>query len=175
MCLKPGAAADQIRFHITGADNVRVDESGNLVLKIGGEEISQHKPVAYQENNGARKDVQATYYVNADGSVGFALAGYDRNLPLVIDPVLDFLTYVGGKKLDVGWAIAIDNDGNSYVAGETLSTGLLTTNSPFTNLASYQPLSIFQRRQQCVWRCLRRQIRRHRRIAIPDLSGRQDR
>lgn len=141
--LQPGAAVAQIHFRITGADNVHVDESGNLVLKIGNEEISQHKPAAYQENNGARKDIQAAYHLNADGSVGFALANYDHNLPLVIDPVLDFLTYIGGKKLEVGWAVALDSDENIYVAGETLSTGLLTTNSiQFTNKVG--PMSIFQ-------------------------------
>jgi len=141
--LQPGVPADQIHFRIEGADNVRVDEAGNLVLKIGDEEIRQHKPVAYQETGGARKEVQAAYHLNADGSVGFALAGYDRNLPLVIDPVLDFLTYVGGKKMETGWAIALDAETNIYVAGETLSTDLPTTNSiQFTNKVGN--LSIFQ-------------------------------
>jgi hypothetical protein len=125
--IRPGAATDQIHFRIAGADKVQVDAAGNLVLKIGSEEIRQHKPVAYQENQGARTEVPARYRVNADGTVGFALGEYDRALPLTIDPVLDFLTYIGGKKMDIGHAIAFDG-ANIYVAGETLSTGLLTTN-----------------------------------------------
>jgi hypothetical protein len=127
--LKPGALPGQIRFHIAGADRVEVDAAGNLALKIRGEEIRQHKPVAYQQSGGARREIAASYHLNADGTVGFALGNYDRNLPLVIDPVLDFLTYMGGKKLDIGWAIALDGDQNVYIAGETLSTGLLTTNA----------------------------------------------
>ncbi|HXT13874.1 MAG TPA: SBBP repeat-containing protein [Candidatus Angelobacter sp.] len=127
--LQPGAAADQIRFRITGADGVRVDESGNLALNIGGEEIQQHKPVACQENAGARKEIPVAYRLNADGTVSFTLAAYDHSLPLTIDPALDFVTYMGGRKMDIGHAIALDPSGNVYVAGETLSTGLLTTNS----------------------------------------------
>lgn len=125
--LQPGAAADQIRFRIAGADKIQVDAAGNLALTIGGEEIRQHKPVAYQEKHGARTVVPATYRVDADGTVGFALGAYDSAFPLTIDPVLDFLTYIGGKKLELGHAIAFDGT-NIYVAGETLSTGLLTTN-----------------------------------------------
>ena len=47
---------------------------------------------------------------------------------LTIDPVLDFVTYLGGKKMEIGHGIALDGSGNIYVAGETLSTGLPTTN-----------------------------------------------
>ena len=126
--LQPGAAPDQIRFRIAGADSVQVDAAGNLVLKIGSEEIRQHRPVVYQVNRGARSEVPASYRLNPDGTVGFALGQYDRTLPLTIDPVLDFLTYLGGTKMELGHSIALDGDGNIYVAGETLSTGLLTTN-----------------------------------------------
>ena len=135
--LQPGARADQIRLRIDGADTVRVDTAGNLVLKIGDQEIRQHKPVAYQKNAGARTEVEAGYHLNADGTVGFTLAHYDRSLALTIDPVLDFLTYIGGRKNELGWAIALDpTTKNIYVAGETLSTDLPTSNTvtiQFTN------------------------------------------
>jgi beta-propeller repeat-containing protein len=126
--LQPGAATDQIRFRITGADSVQVDAAGNLVLKLGSEEIRQHKPVAYQEIRGARSQVLAAYRLNTDGTIGFALGDYDRTSLLTIDPVLDFLTYIGGKKVEFGHSIALDGDGNIYVAGETLSTDLGATN-----------------------------------------------
>lgn len=126
--MKPGAAPEQIRFRVAGADSVQVDASGNLVLKIDSEEIRQHQPIAYQETHGVRTPVTASYHLNADGTVGFALGHYDRNLSLTIDPVLDFVTYMGGKKMDLGHGIALDGSGNIYVAGETLSTGLPTLN-----------------------------------------------
>ncbi|HEX4263388.1 MAG TPA: SBBP repeat-containing protein [Verrucomicrobiae bacterium] len=127
--LQAGAQPGQIRFRVEGADQVRVDAAGNLALKIGGEEIRQHKPVAYQETSGVRQEVSASYHLNADGTVGFVLGEFDHNLPLVIDPVLDFMTYMGGKKVDIGWSVALDGDQNVYITGEALSMNLLTTNT----------------------------------------------
>lgn len=133
--LQPAAHLEQIRFRVQGADEVRVDDAGNLVLKIDGQEICQHQPSVYQETGGTRTQIAASYHLNQDGTVGFALGGYDRGLPLVIDPVLDFLTYVGGKNLTIGWSVALQGS-NIYVAGETLSKNL-PTNNPilFTNSA----------------------------------------
>jgi hypothetical protein len=127
--LQPGARPGQIRFGIEGADNVQVDTAGNLLLKIGSDEILQHAPVVYQESSGDRRQVPARYRVNRDGTIGLALAGYDHNAPLTIDPVLDFLTYMGSNRMDIGWDIALDANTNIYVAGETLSKKLPTTNA----------------------------------------------
>jgi hypothetical protein len=126
--LQPGAAAEQIHFRVTGADSVKVDAQGNLVLSLNNEEIQQHCPVAYQESHGVRTAVSASYRLDADGTIGFTLGQYNKALPLTIDPVLDFLTYLGGKKLEIGQAIALDGSGNIYVAGQTLSTGLKVLN-----------------------------------------------
>ena len=35
------------------------------------------------------------------------MGNYDHHRLLVIDPALDFLTYMGGKKTDLGWAITL--------------------------------------------------------------------
>jgi hypothetical protein len=126
--LQARAKPEQIRFCIEGADEVQVDREGNLVLKIGGQEICQHQPVAYQDIGGVRKGVKVAYCLNKNGTVGLALGDYDRDLPLVIDPVLDFLTYLAGKSLDIGWAITLQGT-NIYVTGETLSKNLATTNA----------------------------------------------
>lgn len=127
--LQAGAKPEQIRFGIEGADRVRVDAAGNLVLTMAGAEVCQHAPVVYQKTGGGRKQIPATYHLNRDGTVGLELAGYDKGSPLTIDPVLDFLTYLGSNRTDIGWAIALDSSNNIYVTGETLSKNLQTTNS----------------------------------------------
>src|SRR5436190_683132 len=55
-------------------------------------------------------------------------AQYDPSQVLVIDPILSYSTYLGGKSEDIGWDIAVDPDGSAYVAGETVSvlTNLIT-------------------------------------------------
>ncbi len=126
--VQPHADPDQISFVIEGADRVSLDASGNLVLKIGGDEIGEHKPVVYQNVRGVRKEIEGAYRVTGDSTVSFRLGDYDRSVPLIIDPVLVFSSYLGGSKMDIGWSIALDPGGNIYIAGETLSK-LATTNA----------------------------------------------
>ncbi len=139
--LQPGADPRQIALNITGADRVRLDAAGNLVLKIGGEEIREHAPVIYQTVNGVRREIRGGYRLNGKNTAGFRLGEYDRTLPLVIDPVLSFSSYLGGKRGDNGWDITTDPNGNVYVCGDTFSTDLRTnvTSPAFrTNYAGTQ-------------------------------------
>ena len=130
--LQPGAKPGEIAFRVEGADQVRLDDAGNLILKIGGEEVRQHKPVIYQMEQGVPRVIHGGYDLSADGTVSFKVGKYDRHQPLIIDPVLSFSTYLGGSRLDIGWSIALDPAGNIYVAGETLSRNLVTTAGAFT-------------------------------------------
>jgi hypothetical protein len=135
--LEPGADPGVISFCIEGANKVRVNAAGELVMRTGREEIRQPRPVVYQDVNGLQKPVKGGYRLTGRNTVGFRLDSYDRSLPLVIDPVLEFSSYLGGKKLDIGWGIALDGAGNIYVAGETLSTDLQGTNYTATNGVAY--------------------------------------
>jgi hypothetical protein len=64
-------------------------------------------------------------------TVGFQIAAYDRNLPLVIDPTLSYSTYLGGSGDDIGYSIAVDSTGYAYVTGNTTSTDFPTTSSAY--------------------------------------------
>ena len=128
--VQPGADPKQIALRITGADTVRVEAGGDLVLKIGGSEIRQHRPVIYQTVAGVRKAIAGGYRLANRTTLGFWLGEYDHSLPLVIDPVLtaslSFSSYLTGKYGDTGWDIATDLNGNVYVCGDTLSPFLLS-------------------------------------------------
>jgi len=55
---------------------------------------------------------------------------YDRSEPLVLDPVLNYSTYLGGSSDDggaPGLGIAVDATGNAYVAGPRFSSDFPTT------------------------------------------------
>jgi hypothetical protein len=119
----PGANASPIGFHFTGAQSIKTDDSGNLVISSAAGDVLLHKPVAYQEQNGARQLVDARFVLKA-GNVSFALGNYDRSRELVIDPSVSYAysTYLGGSGADEGYGIAFDSTGDAYVTGQTAST-----------------------------------------------------
>jgi hypothetical protein len=119
--LAPGADAGLIRLRVEGASKVRVDEGGDLVLSTPAGEVRQRAPRAFQEVEGARREVSCRYVRRGAALYGFELGDYDRARPLVIDPVLAYSTYLGGTAYDEGTSVAVDAQGNAYVTGHTSS------------------------------------------------------
>ena len=114
----PGADPRRIAFDVRGAKRIRRDADGDLVLKMGENEIRWHAPVAYQEKDGARNLVAARYAITDTNRVAFEVAKYDTGRALYIDP-LSYSTYLGGYWYDQGQGIAVDGAGNAYVTGST--------------------------------------------------------
>ena len=124
----PGADPGRIQLSYQGAEAMRVDESGDLVLATRLGDLKQRKPRVWQQVGTNRMEVAASYRL-VGKRVGVAVASYDRARPLVIDPVLAYSTYLGGSGDDWAYAIAVDPAGAVYVAGQTTSTDFPTTNA----------------------------------------------
>lgn len=122
----PGADPDRINIEFEGAESMRVDSNGDLVLATLSGEVRQHCPVAFQTINGVRKKVAARHVLRGKHRTGIRLASYDRSKPLTIDPVLSYSTYLGSQ-LSHGQDVAVDSQGNAYVAGVTNSASFPTT------------------------------------------------
>jgi hypothetical protein len=129
--VRPGSDPDAITLAIGGADKIDIDEQGDLVLHVGSRQIRQLKPIVYQEANGVRREIEGRYDLHDSGRVKFHLAPYDPTLPVVIDPVLVYSTFVGGGRDDFGTGVAIDPEGNAYVSGYTFSSDFPTTIGAF--------------------------------------------
>ena len=128
--VSPGAEPGAIKFAIEGAKRTKIDPNGDMVLAVAGGDVRLHKPVVYQEIDGVRQEVVASYVKVTNQEIGFRVAEYDTAKPLVIDPVLVYSTYLGGNGEEMGEAIAVDSSGSAYVTGYTASTNFPTTN-PF--------------------------------------------
>ncbi len=94
-----------------------LDSRGNLVIG----DLRLLKPYIYQEINGAKKEIAGGYLLKGRNRVKFHIAKYDHSLPLIIDPVITYSTYLGGNSDEVAYATAVDSAGNAYVAGYTTS------------------------------------------------------
>jgi hypothetical protein len=130
--LDAGADPNTIAWQLEGADHVRVDASGDLVITVGGNEVRLRQPRAYQQNYGEERDVRVRYRVRGQ-KVGFALGKYNHRQALIIDPSLTYSTYLGGTGGDSAMGVAVDSSGDAYVAGVTASI-----NFPFTGSAYEQ-------------------------------------
>jgi hypothetical protein len=75
--------------------------------------------VAYPYARGERIRVPARFRVGADGNVGFVLGRFDRRRTLVIDPELEWSSFLGGGVDDAAATVATDAAGFVYVAGRT--------------------------------------------------------
>jgi len=126
----PGADPHRIAFNVRGAKMIRQAKSGELVFKVGEDEIRWHIPVVYQEKNGTRQEIAAHYAITDPNRVGFEVAKYDPSRPLYIDPLI-YSTYLGGSEADYGQAIALDSSGYAYVTGQTASTDFPITPGAF--------------------------------------------
>jgi uncharacterized protein (TIGR03437 family) len=114
--VSPGADPGTIRFAFEGADEVRLDKQGALVLQAGSAEIRHHKPVAYQEVDSTRREVVVRFLLRGN-EVAFEVGAYDRRFPLVIDPILEYTARPAGVGGYEGRGIAVDAAGNAYFTG----------------------------------------------------------
>src|SRR3984957_9867150 len=119
--LAPGANPAPIGLQFSGNQGVKTDDSGDLIISSSAGNVLLHKPVAYQEQNGARQPVDARFVLKAANQVSFELGNYDRTRELVIDPSVSYATYLGGSAEDDGSALAVDSNGNAYITGQTKS------------------------------------------------------
>ena len=121
--LARGADPSRIRLRVEGAEGLRVDDAGDLVIATAGGELRQHRPIVYQESNGERRQVAGRYQLRGN-EVRFALGRYDRSQPLVIDPALTWATYLlpSSSVNAQASAVGLDSAGNIYMAGTVLAT-----------------------------------------------------
>lgn len=134
--LNPGARVEDIQLICDGSDEIQLDEEGNLLLATPYGTLIDQKPVAYQEVDGVRKELGCRYVVESgtkgSGQIRFEMTEtYDRELPLVIDPVILYSTYLGGTDIDEGLDIVVDDLEQAYVTGTTTSADFPVTPGAF--------------------------------------------
>jgi len=131
----PGADPTMIVLSFDGADRVIVDESGNLVIQTSGGDVIQRAPSVYQSMDDGTRAIAGRYVLvgrehtgsgRATHRVRLEIGAYDATKPLIIDPLLEYSTYLGGSGIELPRGIAVDETGSVYVAGSTTSADFPT-------------------------------------------------
>lgn len=113
---QPNSDASQIAIDYKGAEKVRIDEKGNLVITTPLGDMVEQAPVAYQISNGKISSVKCAFRLTGN-RVTFALGNYSKSAILVIDPTLVFATYCGSVSDNFGMTATYGYDGTAYSAG----------------------------------------------------------
>lgn len=134
--LAPGADPSLIRIKFGGAKRLRLDSIGNLEVVAPGGEVEFHKPAIYQvAADGSRNSVRGWFVTSRGNTVGFRIGKYDRSRPLVIDPVLNYSTYIGPGAY--AFAVAVNGAGEAFITG-IASPGFPTTPGSFQTASMSQ-------------------------------------
>ena len=109
----PGADPRRIRLEYSA--DLSVDDTGRLHAGI----LTERAPEIYQESAAGRVKVEGHYLLIDSRTAGFEIPAYDPELPLVIDPVISYSTYLGGTGAGAVTGVAVDAAGSLYVTGWT--------------------------------------------------------
>ncbi len=119
----PGADHGQIRIRYDGIDSLCVDEAGNLRIESDMGALRDGAPAVWQNSASARTDLPAHFALLDNRTHRIAIDGeVDPRQPLIIDPQIEWSTYLGGVGTDYSQGLAVDSLGNAFQTGWTNST-----------------------------------------------------
>ncbi len=162
--VKPGADPDQIKISLSGVNDcgvrnaecgiacpksksqnpkLQINPAGQLEVETALGTVAFTKPIAYQEIDGKRVEVDVEYRLSNPNSkiqipkseYCFTVASYDKTKDLIIDPLLAS-TFLGGSSYEGGVmegeiSLTLDTSGNVYVTGVTGSSDFPTTSGAY--------------------------------------------
>ncbi|HZL99340.1 MAG TPA: SBBP repeat-containing protein, partial [Planctomycetota bacterium] len=139
--LESGADLSQVSVRVEGADRLSVQDDGSLRIDTAAGAIHQAPPPTWVVlPDGGQRSVACHYVVLDDWHYGFSVDGRDADRPLVIDPELQFGTFVGGSGSDECRGIAVDASGSAYIAGYAGSIDFPVTPGAFdTTIGTIKP------------------------------------
>src|SRR5262249_21967682 len=94
----PGTDLHRLRIRCEGCGNLSIDPHGTLsVCTPEGGVLQQRRPLASQETSSKGSAQPVVNFVKQTTvAFGFEVVGTDEERPIVIDPGLDWSTYLGG-------------------------------------------------------------------------------
>jgi hypothetical protein len=143
LLLAPGASLEQAVIRAEGSQGLELAADGALIVKTSAGPLRQTPPVTWEElPGGGTRPLPSHFRILDSQRFGFEVPGRNPELALVIDPGLEWSTFLGGSNREEihGLAQTTDGTGDVVVAGSTWSSDFPT--APSGNLGT-SPLIAF--------------------------------
>ncbi|MBA3649491.1 MAG: SBBP repeat-containing protein [Chitinophagales bacterium] len=126
--IHPGGKSGNIQLSYYGAAGISVNPDGSLHAVTALGFINETKPVAFFDDGTSKRAIS---FIVKNNSISFGALKTGLDKTLIIDPVISWGTYYGGRSLDLPDEIAVDSSGNSYITGRTKSSSKIATSNAF--------------------------------------------
>jgi len=125
--LSPGAKLSDVVMRWDGATSVKsADDARGVDVETGIGVLRVRGLRAFVAEGHQRTELVARHVVRGT-AVALEVPGWDGLRPLVVDPTIEWSSYLGGSGTEGASGIAVDTSGNAFVTGETRSTDFPTT------------------------------------------------
>ncbi len=137
--VQPGVVVPEIAFEITGAEDLKLDANGNLLISNAFGKLTDHAPNAFTASSHAAVPVKYTIEGN---KVKFEFSSSDISSPegIVIDPWITATTFPAANR---AFDIQEDAAGNVFVHGSTTNFQVQKYNSSGVLQWTYVTSSVF--------------------------------
>lgn len=114
--IHPGGKISDIRLKAQGQEKIKLTKEGDLIFQTPQGNVIEEKPYAYQIKNGRIEKIEC-HFVLQKNHLSFEIGAYDKNLTLIIDPILVFATYDGSITDNFGMTATYASDGKAFSGG----------------------------------------------------------
>ena len=116
LIVESGADPSRITFEYDGLENIRL-ANNSLYAETSLNTIIENTPFAYQPVENEKIKVDCRFHLQGN-TVSFEFpGGFNKDQPLIIDPLLIFSTYSGSTADNWGNTATFDAEGNVYSGG----------------------------------------------------------
>ena len=132
---EPGAAIESFAFEVEGVERLELRSDGGLAFHTDFGVLVHRIGLSWQidEATGVRESLRPSFRILSPTSFGFCVPGRDPARAMVIDPTIEYITYVGGSSTEDIEGMAVGADGAVYLLAKI---GCCALTSP----SSYDPI-----------------------------------
>jgi hypothetical protein len=127
LVVRDAAALPSFVMRCEGAMGLRLDADGALLVDTARGALRQTPPVSwYERADGTRVPVRSRFAILDARHFGFAVEGLDAASTLVIDPGIEWSSFLGGSSWESAYGAATDGE-HALATGQTGSRDFPTT------------------------------------------------